>query len=524
MKKVFQILILTLILIIPTKVNALDLEMSHKEVFGYCVDSNEESTPIILPSYDNYGIIDGHLILRAKSLEKSGIESIIKYSLDNKIVYEKNENLVDDNIDIETIEVSDGNKDILITKYDNSGNTVFEKKYAGSGIENAIVIFNSFDNKGKHNGYILLLASTSTDINTDPGLILVKFSLTGEVIWEYNINNYIPSIEPGVFYVQKGKIDSIFSYGSNNSIFKIDPLSGDILLEKGTGIEVKGITASYDEYGHMDGFVIIGHEREQALGTIIKYDLEGNEVFRKNHPVASYYSSAIASLNEDREYDGYIVVGFTEDKNFIAKYDFTGNLVWQDYFSDYNIGTEYKITENYDNISPIPTQNGYLLYSVAGNTYDYDYILYRKNNLSFDRTTKNNLVQNLSLKKVRQDCYSNFTILKYTYQRYKIEGQGSDEGIIVVNTTGYPGEIVKVDVTPRKGYSLKRIVVMTSSGKEVEVSSDGTFVMPDEKVTVLALYNKVTNPDTVSACYIVLGIVLLISLGTLIVTKKKALD
>ena len=33
--------------------------------------------------------------------------------------------------------------------------------------------------------------------------------------------------------------------------------------------------------------------------------------------------------------------------------------------------------------------------------------------------------------------------------------------------------------------------------------------------------NKITNPKTVSACYIVLGIILLISIGTLIVNKQK---
>ena len=41
------------------------------------------------------------------------------------------------------------------------------------------------------------------------------------------------------------------------------------------------------------------------------------------------------------------------------------------------------------------------------------------------------------------------------------------------------------------------------------------------KVTVTAIYNKITNPETVSACHIVLGIILLISIGTLIVNKQK---
>ena len=59
------------------------------------------------------------------------------------------------------------------------------------------------------------------------------------------------------------------------------------------------------------------------------------------------------------------------------------------------------------------------------------------------------------------------------------------------------------------------------TGKEIEVSKDGTFVMPEGKVTVTAIYSRISNPETVSACYVVLGIILLISIGTLIVQKKK---
>ena len=45
--------------------------------------------------------------------------------------------------------------------------------------------------------------------------------------------------------------------------------------------------------------------------------------------------------------------------------------------------------------------------------------------------------------------------------------------------------------------------------------------MPEGKVTVTAIYNKITNPETVSACYIVIGIMLLIAIGALIVNKQK---
>lgn len=84
-------------------------------------------------------------------------------------------------------------------------------------------------------------------------------------------------------------------------------------------------------------------------------------------------------------------------------------------------------------------------------------------------------------------------------------------------------DTIKVKVTQKEGSVLKRIVVKDKSDKEIEVTNDGTFIMPEGKVTVTAIYNKITNPETVSACYIVLGIILLISIGTLIVDKQKTI-
>lgn len=46
------------------------------------------------------------------------------------------------------------------------------------------------------------------------------------------------------------------------------------------------------------------------------------------------------------------------------------------------------------------------------------------------------------------------------------------------------GDTIKVKVTTKEGYVLKRIVVMDESGKEIEVTADGTFIMPEGKVTV----------------------------------------
>ena len=75
-------------------------------------------------------------------------------------------------------------------------------------------------------------------------------------------------------------------------------------------------------------------------------------------------------------------------------------------------------------------------------------------------------------------CQEEYRIVKYTYENYPVEKEKTIEGNITVsNENAYPGELVKVSVVAKEGYVLKRIVVLDESGKEIEVSKDGTFVM-----------------------------------------------
>ena len=120
----------------------------------------------------------------------------------------------------------------------------------------------------------------------------------------------------------------------------------------------------------------------------------------------------------------------------------------------------------------------------------------------------------------QNDC-TNLIIAKYTYDTFPVAKKETDGGAITVKSDAYPGELVKVKISVKEGYTLARIIVKDENGKEIEVNSDGTFVMPEGKVTVSAIYKIVTNPDTVSAAYMVLGIVLLIAVGSLIVVKQK---
>ncbi len=518
MKKVFFSFVLAVTLILPVSVNAKELVKS----FEIAVP-NSDFAELIFPSYDNSGNVDGHYLLG---------DGFYKYNLKNELVFglEEYYDTELEEIQIETIYKTDnsnvkGNSDIKIS----SSN--FEILYGGTGDEYEVYYGSlpSFDNAGNHDGYVMILFTTSTDIpGIKPGCVTLKIDLKGNVVWQKN-NNLFSTFDTSFYNSHYRVYYDAYSYIKDKSgkeylyafdILYEDNSEGFYLPEKAVikkfnyndniaeAVPMKAIENSklffsikysYNASGEIDGFVTAGYDKKTEKAVIVKYDLDLNEVFTYSvdEKKAGLFYSVINSKNEKGVYDGYIAVGcYSDDEEFdnytgiIKKVDYSGKEVWQDtYEGSYESNLLFTITENYNELGAF---NGYVVSRQSANDYD--------------------------------ENQREFSWAKYTYPGHKITNQASDEGTIAVNNEAYPGEIVKVKVSPSVGYSLKRIVVMTSSGKEVEVDSNGTFVMPDEEVTVLALYNKVSNPSTLSACYIVLGIVLLISLGTLIVTKKKALD
>ena len=114
-------------------------------------------------------------------------------------------------------------------------------------------------------------------------------------------------------------------------------------------------------------------------------------------------------------------------------------------------------------------------------------------------------------------------ITKFTYPKKLIESKNSDVEVI---SDVYPGKTVTVKAKEKTGYVVKRIVVKDSSGEEIEVSDDGTFVMPDADVSIEVIYEKrieniLTNPKTSSALCVALAIISISLLGTFIVKNKK---
>ncbi len=480
MKKVLFVILFAFSLILPFSVDALDLKQTYKENFKKCYEPT-----LIFPSYDNSGNFDGYLF--SGNVDNKYV--MFKFDLNNKIVYEKTEEEVnDDNIYIQNNDSGNTSEKLPIIKYDGNDKIVFKTEFGGSGYDEFAFAFKSFNDSGEHDGYVMFFFSKSLDLNIKPGFILVKIDLKGNLVWQKNINDW---------YFGEGFANLINISSSDDFIidFTLDEIRKRVTDESGRytktvwqknmNISPFSINYSYNKDGVFDGAVVAG-VTEDGKATIIKYDLDGNEVFRSNYDtdLGCGYTSVMSSKYIDGTYDGYIMTTLLENgKSVIAKYDYSGKIVWKDEFDS---GLKiFFIRQNYDELG---NPNGSLLFPML-----YD-----------DENT----------------C--SWSVFKYTYANYPIEKETSIEGDIVVsNDKAYPGDIVRVSVTPKEGYTLKRIVVLDESGKEIEVSKDGTFVMPEGKVTVVALYNRISNPETVSACYVVLGVILLISIGTLIVSKKN---
>ncbi len=492
---IFILMFLVGILILPSSVQALDLKLTYNDTWKECFER-----VVVLPSYDNDGNIDGYLY--------STNNGITKQDLDNKIVYE-NKTSNASNVDVTTIESSNsdgyvvkGETDILVTVNDGN-NVIFQKQYGGNGIDEDIEAINSYDNNGVLDGYLISFITTSSDLGTEQGIVMLKINLDGEVVWIKDFNESF-RLE-ALVYTKKQSIHAI-GVTNNTKLTSEDLFTNDVDWEKDTGIKIKNINYSYDKNGKIDGVVVAGYINNNiSVGTIAKYDLAGNLVFKSNYDVStidSMYTDVISSYLPDRTYDGYIVTAISSDnRTFLVKYDLNGTKVYEKVYSNKS-NIIFTIVNNFDSDG---RQNGYLLYSSGF--------------VSSDPTP-------VSLDEQIQTYGScdHLVVAKYTYDIFSVAKEEVDGGTISVKSDAYPGEIVKVKVAVKEGYTLARIIVKDENGKEIEVNSDGTFVMPEGKVTVSAIYKRVTNPDTVSAAYMVLGVVLLIAVGSLIVIKNKNRD
>ena len=469
MKKFVLALIVSLCLVVPFNVNALELEKSFETSFDFA-----DSLGYIysMTSYDDSGNVDGYIVYNC--------DGFIKYDLNNKVILNKADVRPDD------LEVTMVNNNLIIKRIDtNTGNILWQKEYGGSGFEslsNDNKFIYSYNNSGDVDGYFIPFKTDSLDLNIDPGWHIMKCSLNGDIIWikknkfdiysEYTKNDgvwykYFSSRESAGFYVV---IKNILNMTNIRNILSGSYFPPRIILDKHTNLNLIILSYSYDnEPVKFKKYTLFGDN------IILSKDLSVNN---SNRFVDSIDSKSILG-----EYDGFIVVTNSGDLgNAVLKFDYEGNLIWKGLLSHSASG----IDESYDETGEF---NGYI---VTG----------------YDDTNKKGY------------------ITKFTYPKRNIV---SEKNEIDVPSAAYPGRVVTVKAKEKTGYVVKRIVVKDSSGEEIEVSDDGTFVMPDDDVSIEVIYEKkveniIMNPDTASTLSIVLIIISIVIIGSVMVRNHKHLE
>ncbi len=537
-RKMFLVLFLGLLLL-PFGVLAQEVELTNENKFK--VVSIDDSSIDLLVSYDNNDKVDGHLIINR------GI--ITKYGLDNKIKWQKEviepENLKGGEISSDNsygVTVK-GKNDLYIYQTDSAGNVLWKTQWGGNGSEEIYEAIILYDDNGNEDGYLFACLTTSTDIaGIDPGYVFFKLDLNGKLVWQHN---YLYAYGEGVSIFSVDNIMHIFGIDNSNNqlMHSYTDLNNDMSNECSydmSGYNTSRIVPSKDKTGKIDGAILVGMKdnlkrevspvswnakkltaKVTGPAFIMKVDFSCNKVWENEYGVdnSTTYISAISSKQVDGNYDGYITLGRssssdlvgdnnTEYVSIINKYDLDGNLVWTQkylvnkstYNSYLNINESYDINGNF---------NGFV---VTGSSR----VCPVKNTSSGEKNTE------YSVRKLTIDpCTTYAVVNKYTYKDYNVKKEETDKGTVEVNTSNaYPGDIIKIKVTPKTGYMVSKIIVKDSLGREIEVDGD-SFVMPEGDVTVSVVYERITNPVTSAVLDIIIFISIIVGLSTILINGKK---
>ena len=241
--------------------------------------------------------------------------------------------------------------------------------------------------------------------------------------------------------------------------------------------------------------------------------------------------------------DGLLIYGSQNGYMAMTYYDLkTGNIQTKQFKEE---GTIYSVSiDNKDNMY---IAGQYIDENTTGKAY---FSKYTNNNWNFQKVYeeiyKNNELKNdvyffdniLALKNnklvLTGNTYSagryfsgkNFIIFYDGSKSYKIDKVIKGNGNIDIVGSEVEDNKVKYQLKPAFGYKLINLKIVTESGKEMEISKDYSFIMPNENITITATFEPIIkNPVTSNNILkILLELVILISIVYLItksIKKKK---
>lgn len=262
-----------------------------------------------------------------------------------------------------------GDADAIIVKYDNNGNILWNRNYGGSLYD----VFYSVTVVS--DGFVAIGVSGSADgdiegknMGSNDGII-AKYDNDGNLVWNHNFGGSSMDMLRSVAAVENGVIVTGLAYSNDYNLEGMNKGNSDAVIVKydneGNIIWNKNYGGSeIDDFYNVkfcdDGYVAVGHSvsndqdvegmnKGLADGIIVKYDYDGNVIFKQNFGGSEY--DVIVDI--EKVIDGYLIVGvsMSEDQDMqgkiakgsydcmIAKYDLNFNLLWSNNFG--GSGYEY---------------------------------------------------------------------------------------------------------------------------------------------------------------------------------------
>lgn len=226
--------------------------------------------------------------------------------------------------DTYNIDTSQG--DILIIKYNSSGDISWVKSWGTSTCDWSNDVVQTLDG-----GYVMIGRTQSTDGGGDnEDILVIKFDASGNLVWNKNIGqtSYISDDDSNSLVETKdGSLVMVGYTNLDRFILKLNSL-GDVIWSRTYNSygDNSAIVVSSD-----GGFVVTGYDTWGSSAYIEKYDQSGNIVWHKDWGGNAIEATKdIISLVDG----GYIVSGYTGsygaggDDGFVARFDKIGSMLW----------------------------------------------------------------------------------------------------------------------------------------------------------------------------------------------------
>lgn len=385
MNKIFILILFCLSLNIPSfSQDFIWATRNQHSVFDraddICVDS--DGNVYMSGSFSNYNHYNGP---KGSFLEKYNQNGVLQWSqmflckygyFEPKIALDSNNNvyfisLFYDTLSFQNIVLTENKQCVFTAKFNSSGQCLWAEKMPGISSETDINI---------QNNYLIISGNYSTTqignfILPDTGYFIAKYNISGSCIWAKRIadrgyiseitndvygNIFFASIFYGTYKIDTGNTSiTLFAQGggSNGFIAKFDSSgtfewANQIIYPYPYQTRFHDIAVDNSGNSYITGFfsksitfdnITLNNNGQQNDLFVAKYNSTGNVQWAKqsntsDQNIASNTGNGICvnnsgvfitgSFQSDIAFDGISLTSNASDEMFLAKYDFSGNVIW----------------------------------------------------------------------------------------------------------------------------------------------------------------------------------------------------